>query len=97
MPQHAVWESKLAPVAVTGPMSQLSSAWRLTRPENRVALTKAIAVKVLHHARCLLPAAFDDILYSSVVDSCGKGFVWDHALDVLGNAKHYSLQGNAGD
>eukprot|EP00439_Symbiodinium_sp_Y106_P064611 s864_g10.t1 len=54
----------------------------------------AIAVKVLHHARCLLPAAFDDILYSSVVDSCGKGFVWDHALDVLGNAKHYSLQGN---
>ena len=56
--------------------------WRLTRPENRVALTKAIAVKVLHHARCLLPAAFDDILYSSVVDSCGKGFVWDHALDV---------------
>ncbi|CAE7451582.1 URA2 [Symbiodinium sp. CCMP2592] len=53
-----------------------------------------MAVKVLHHTRCNLPAAFDDILYSSVVDSCGKAFVWDHALDVLGNAKHYSLQSN---
>ncbi|CAE7943051.1 CAD, partial [Symbiodinium necroappetens] len=54
----------------------------------------AMAVKVLHHTRCLLPEAFDDIFYSSVVDSCGKGFVWDHALGVLGNAKHYSLQSN---
>ena len=78
-----------------GHWAQVSAVCLLLSPE-RLALAEAMAVKVLHHTRCLLPEAFDDIFYSSVVDSCGKGFVWDHALGVLGNAKHYSLQSNAG-